>query len=65
MGFTNELESSQFYIRLTMGFDEFSMTSVKSGLTIERLNYTITAPRIHIFILLDRHYILLGVTNEL
>ena len=45
MKFINELESSQSYIKLTMGFDEFSMTSVKSGLTIEELNYMITVPK--------------------
>ena len=45
MGFTNELESSQSYIRPTMGFDEFSMTFVKSELTIEGLIHTITVPK--------------------
>ena len=44
-GFTNELELSQSSIWLTMGSDEFSMTSVKSGLTIEGLNHIITIPR--------------------
>ena len=43
--FTNELESSQSTISLTIGFDEFFMTSVKLGLTIEGLNHTIIVPR--------------------
>ena len=43
--FINELESSQSSIWLIMGSDEFSMTSVKSGLMIEELNHTITTPR--------------------
>ena len=45
MRFTNELESSQSSIWLTMGSDKFSMTSVKSELTIKDLNYTITVSR--------------------
>ena len=43
--FINQLESSQSCIWLTMGFNEFSMTSVKSGLMIKGLNHTITARR--------------------
>ena len=45
MEFISELESNQSNIWLIMGSDEFSMTSIKLGLTIEGLNHTITAPR--------------------
>ena len=43
--FTSKLESSQSSIWLMTKFDEFSMTSVKSGLMIEGLNHTITIPK--------------------
>ena len=48
-----------------MRSDEFSMTFIKSGLMIEKLNHMITAPRVHTFTLLGYHYILLGVTDGL
>ena len=49
-----------------MRFDEFSMTSVKSKLTIEGLNHIITIPRdLNFFILLDCHYMLLDITGGL
>ena len=48
-----------------MRFDEFSMTSIKSGHMIEGLNHTVTIPRGSFFILLGCYYILLGVTDGL
>ena len=42
MRFTSKLESSQSSTWLTMGSDEFSMTSVNSRLMIEGLNHMIT-----------------------
>ena len=47
-GFTNELKSNKSYIWQTIGFDEFSITSILSELTeltIEKLNHTITTCR--------------------
>ena len=44
-GFTNELNSNKSYIWQMMRFDEFFITSILSGLTIEELNHMITTPR--------------------
>ena len=48
-----------------MKFDEFFITFILLGLTIEELNHMITIPRDFFFILLDCHYMLLGITDRL
>ena len=45
MGFTDKLKLSQSNIRLMIKFDEFSKISIKSRLTIERLNHIVVIPK--------------------
>ena len=48
-----------------MRFDELILTSILSGLMIEELDHTITTFKDSFSVLMDYHYIFLGVTDGL
>ena len=61
-----ELKLIKSYIWQTMRFDKFFMISILSELMIEELNHTLTTLRgSDSSILLDCHYMLIGITDGL